>query len=224
MLLVVLTFLLKLTCQPKASAWITCGALGLLTALAWPYAIEGSRALIADWLADPELMLDTAVLLAVDVLLQMAFCILCLPGRPARPLHPLASVGRLLLTFIPGVLIFAVLFSALTAAIFSFPGVDFATIGWSVGAGVAVLLPLLSAGLRWLLPSLSQRVESMFLVAAITACLGVVATVNGRTAVAGVSSFDTLSLLTVAGILAAGLAVGLAFHYFRKRKIKVISL
>lgn len=224
MFLVVLTFLLKLACQPKASAWITCGILGLLTALAWPYAIEGSRTQIADWLADSSLMLDIAVLLTADIMLQMAFCLDFAVGVQRRSTTRAAAYGRLFLRFVPGLLIFGVLFSLLTAAIFSFPGVDFALLGWSVGAGVAVLLPLLAVALRSLLPSARQRVESMFLVSALTGCLGVVATVNGRTAVAGVSSFDTVSLLAVVGLLFGALCIGLAIHYLRKRIIKIISL
>lgn len=41
-----------------------------------PYAIQQSKTQIADWLADAQLMLDTSVVLTVEVALQMAFCML----------------------------------------------------------------------------------------------------------------------------------------------------
>ena len=72
------------------------------------------------------------------------------------------------------------MFYLLTAMLFSFTGADFSTIGYGLGAVIAVASPTLALGLKALLPDRFSRLELIFYLNCIVAMLGVVATVNGR--------------------------------------------
>ena len=58
-----------------------------------PYAIQQSKTQIADWLADVQLMLDTSVVLTVEVALQMAFCMLAVHVLTTGPVKETYSLG-----------------------------------------------------------------------------------------------------------------------------------
>ena len=73
MILVCFNFMLKQTYRKLLSILVISVVCALFVGLMWPYAIEQSKTQIADWLANPELMLDTSVVLSVEVVLQMAF-------------------------------------------------------------------------------------------------------------------------------------------------------
>lgn len=75
-LLTAFNFLLKQTFWSMKSVCIAALIAGGFVVMMWPYAIEQSKAQIADWLSDSALMLNTAVILTVEVALQMAFCLL----------------------------------------------------------------------------------------------------------------------------------------------------
>ena len=76
MILVCFNFMLKQTYRKLRSVLVISVICALFVGLMWPYAIEQSKTQIADWLANPALMLDTSVVLSVEVVLQMAFCML----------------------------------------------------------------------------------------------------------------------------------------------------
>lgn len=183
--------------------------------MAW--AIEQSKNQIADWLADSALMLDLAVLLTLEVALQMTFCVVAAHIHTAGRVKP--SVVRLyrLLRWFPGLLIFPVLFSLLVAAIFSLPGMSFPLVAWSLAAVVAVVIPLGRWALKHLLPEREIRLELLFLANALIAILGVIATVNGRTAVAGITAVDWPSLGGVMAFVAAGLLLGMAVFRIKQK-------
>ena len=112
MALVSFGFLLKQTFL----SWKWTLGVALVAALgvgfSWPLAIEQSKTQIADWLSNPALMADTAVLLTIEVALQMAFCVVeatygaqtDLPWRKKLLLNALRCF--------PGLLFFVVLFRA----------------------------------------------------------------------------------------------------------------
>ena len=56
--------------------------------LMWPYAIEQSKTQIANWLSNQPLMLDTAVLLSVEVCVQMAYAMLAVHVANDYPVKP----------------------------------------------------------------------------------------------------------------------------------------
>ena len=160
----------------------------------WPYAIEQSKTQIADWLSDNQLMLDTSVVLTLEIVLQMAFCLLAVHVANYSPVKKCMMLAYRLLYWFPGVLIIPVLFFGLTQAVFSFPGVSFKLIAWFFGAFVFVIIPLGRWLIKWLLPEEDLRLELFFLMNALVAILGIIATVNGKTAVEGVSDVDWSAL------------------------------
>ncbi len=220
MLMVSLSFLLKLTYHRLPGIIILSLLPLLFLGLTHEYAAMQSKTQIAQWLEQPALMLDTSVLLTVDVAFQIAFCIL-MGKKVSGTITPRASRLLAITLWFPGLLIFPVLFSMLVEAVFALPGTDFTTIGWGCGIAVFILIPPLVFGLRYLLPETDLRLELMFLVNLITAALGIVATVNGRTAAVGTDSVEWHALAAILGLLIIGTIAGLCLNKtLTARKIK----
>lgn len=221
MILVCFSFMLKQTYRKNRSVAVIAVVCALFTGLMWPYAIEQSKTQIADWLADTALMLDTAVLLTLEVILQMTFCMLAAHVQTSGPLRKRTLWMYRALRWFPGILIFPVLFSALVALIFAFPGVSFSLLSWSMAAGILILIPAGTWLLRRVMPEKDVRLELLFLVNALIAVLGVVATVNGRTAVAGISGTDWSALAALIVIVVLGALAGfVAYRIKLKKKAK----
>lgn len=207
MLLVSFSFLLKLTTLRRYGR-IAVGAVAALFLLATYGAATGqSKTQIADWLTQPELMLDTSILLTVDVAFQLCFCVLA-AKELTSPLRRAERWALATCRYVPGILIFPVLFAALTELVFSLPGTDFALLGNASAVVVLVLTPLLAAALKLLLPEEDIRIELIFMLNLIIAALGIVATVNGRTAAIGTNAVDLTALLAVVALLLAGTVGG----------------
>lgn len=210
-------FLLKQTFWRWTATSVAAIILALFIVLTWSYAIEQSKTQIADWLANQSLMLDTSVILTVEVALQMAFCLLSVHVANMSPVKKRMRFAYRLLYWFPGVLFFPVLFFGLTQLIFALPGVAFRTVAWGFALTVLLLVPLGRCGLRWFLPEADLRLELLFLTNALVAVLGIVATVNGRTAVEGIASVDWLALAGCIGIFVIGGVLGLLRQHLRKR-------
>ncbi len=217
MIVVCFNFLLKQTYRKVRSVAVVSAGCALFTGLMWTYAVEQSKTQIADWLANPALMLDVSVVLSVEVVIQMAFCLLAAHVQTAGMLKKRTLWAYRALRWFPGILIFPVLFCGLVLLIFSFPGVSFPLVAWSMAAAVSVVIPVGTWGLRRLLPEKEIRLELLFLTNALIALLGIVATVNGRTAVKGTGEVDWSALCGLLVLLAAG---GLGGILLRYRKIK----
>lgn len=208
MMAVALTFLLKLSCHGRVGTLATCAVAALFTALCGDLAAMQSKTQIADWLGNPDLMLDTSVLLTLDVSMQLAFCFLRTRRASGERLSRWLEGAYRICFWFPGLLIFPVLFSTLVEVIFAVPGADFQTVAWTAGGVVLVGGPALAWTLRRLMPRLGTRLELLFLNNLLTAALGVVATVNGRTASAGVAGVEWGALGTVAALVAVGALAG----------------
>ena len=217
MTVVCFNYLLKQTWRKPFFVALSAVVCALFVGLAWPWAIEQSKNQIADWLADSALMLDLAVLLTLEVALQMAFCIVAAHIHSAGRVKPSVVWAYRLLRWFPGLLIYPVLFSLLVAAIFALPGVSFPLTAWSLAAVVAAVIPLGRWALKHLLPEKEIRLELLFLANALIAILGIIATVNGRTAVAGITSVDWPSLGGVMAFVAAGLLLGMAAFRIKQK-------
>ena len=76
MLLTAFNFLLKQTFWKVIAVCVIAAICAAFAGLMWPYAIEQSKTQIANWLSNQPLMLDTAVLLSVEVCVQMYRCLL----------------------------------------------------------------------------------------------------------------------------------------------------
>ena len=190
-------FLLKQTFWRWKATSVASILLALFIVLTWGYAIEQSKTQIADWLANQALMLDTSVVLTVEVSLQMAFCLLSVHVTNMFPVRKRMRFAYRLLYW--------------------FPGVAFQTVAWGFAIAVLLLIPLGRWGLRQLLPETDLRLELLFLTNALVAILGIVATVNGQTAVKGVATVDWLALAGCIGIFIVGGILGLLRQQLRKR-------
>lgn len=219
MLLVGFSFVLKLSGQGWTVRSIICAVAALFVILACDAASTQSKTQISDWLGRPDLMLDTSVWLTVDVVFQICYCVL---GAKAlgESLSRKESLVLAVCRYVPGLLIFPVLFATLTALLFAFTGVEFSAVAWSMAAALLVAVPLLAEGFRRLVPESDIRLEMLFMVNVLIAALGIVATVNGRTAAAGTGSVDWPALAAVAALLLGGLAAGY-LYFLRKNTFKI---
>lgn len=220
MVLVCFNFIMKQTYRKWRSVIAISLVAALFVGLMWPYAIQQSKTQIADSLANAELMQDIAVILTFEVAIQMGYCMMAVHVMTSGTLSKRTLWTYRVLRWFPGVLIFPVLFSALVYLIFSFPGTEFSLIAWSMAAGVLVLIPAGTWLLRWLLPEKDLRLEILFLTNAFIAILGIIATVNGRTTVAGVSSVDWKAFALVIVLVLAVALAGYIIFRFRFRRYK----
>lgn len=217
MLLTAFNFLLKQTFWKVIAVCVIAAICAAFAGLMWPYAIEQSKTQIANWLSNQPLMLDTAVLLSVEVCVQMAYAMLAVHVANDYPVKPRMIVMYRFLRWFLGLLIFPVLFSGLIYLIFAFPGISFQTIAWSYAGFILIAIPSGRYLLLYLLPEKELRLELFFLTNALVAILGIVATVNGRTSATGVSEIDWQALAGVLVITLAGGIIGLVWWNFRNR-------
>lgn len=210
--LVCFNFVLKQTYR-KAWMVITISVVcGLFVAFTWPWAIEQSKSQLQDWLNNPTLMLDTAVVLSVEVIVQMAYCILAAHLMNTGMVRRRTLWMYKLLRWFPGLLIFPVLFHLETMCMFWLTGAEFTTIAYGLAVVVAITIPALTWGVKWLIPEKELRLEVFFLGNALIAILGIIATVNGRTAVAGFSEVNWMALLGIVGLMLLGGIIGFIQH------------
>ncbi len=221
MVLVTLCAWLKLTFMKVWQMVAIAAVCALFVGLSWPYAIEQSRNKIAEWLQDQPLMLDVSVILTLEVLWQMAFCLLAgklLYGDTVK--RRTIWIYRVL-RFFPGVLIFPVLFYALIQAIYAFPGADFSTVAWSMAVCIFLCLSLGALGFRKLVPEKDLRLEILFLLSALVMLLGIIATVNGTTSFSG---SDPIEWNALAAFVVLFLLCGLAgYTLYRRKRLHIIN-
>lgn len=207
--------LLKLTFLPLWGRLLVCIACGLFAGLSWESAAGQSKTEITDWLQNPQLMMDMAVLITVDVFMQVSFCILDAKKIAGERLKKSEEVIRSLTLWVPGILIFPTLYALLVEVIFSFSGVDFAMLAWSLALAVIVVGMVVPFIFTSILPEPDLRLELIFMINAMISLLGVVATVNGRTAVDGGGNVEWKALAGVVLLLLVGVAAG---YFIFKRK------
>ena len=212
-ILVCFNFVLK---QTYRKTWMV-GAITVVCALfmvfSWQFAIEQSKTQLQDWLNNQHLMLDVAVVLSIEVIIQISYCIMSVHLMNSGKLKMRTLIAYRLLRWFPGILVFPVLFHIETMCMFWLTGIDFAIIAYALAAGIAVLIPVLTWSIKWLIPEKELRLEIFFLTNALVALLGIIATVNGRTAVDGISEVNIDSLLGFAALLVCGGISG--FVYYR---------
>lgn len=218
MLLVYFSFILKQSWRKLRSVILISLVSALFIGFSWPYAIEQSKTQISDWLSDTALMLDISVVLSIEVVLQMTFCMLAVHIGSSGTLGKRTVNIYRVLSWFPGLMIFPVLFSLLVYMIFSFPGVSFPLVAWSLAAGILVFIPTGSLLIRRMLPEKELRLEILFLTNVLVAVLGIIATVNGRTAVKGTAQIDWYSLAGVCAMTLAGAVVGIAFYHLKNKR------
>lgn len=221
MLLVSFSLILKLTYLPAWGRVSICMISALFIGLSWESASGQSKTQISDWLQNPDLMLDMAVLLTVDVFIQIAFCILNTRKISGETLSKAGNYIHLITLYIPGILVFPALYALLVEVIFSFTGIDFNLLAWSLAFAIFVSGIVLTFAMQWIIPEKDLRLEMIFMINAMIALLGVVATVNGRTAVTGTNTVEWQALLGVVALLLIGATAG--FFIFKRNNNKKLS-
>lgn len=176
--------LILLGCVFKLSPWkfwqrlIYSLALGAFTWRSVRYAVLQSKTQPADYLQNTSALQTMAILVTIESAVGLAFSLFWLNGscrQPARWFHPSRLPWRY-----PSLLMFPVVFYLLTQTIFAAVGVGFQTTAGLFAASVAVLLPLLSEGVKRLLPDETSRVEVHLLLLVFVCILGLLSTQNGR--------------------------------------------
>lgn len=218
MVLVSFSFVLKLTGYKLRQLLIMTLVAALFTGFSWHFAIEQSKTEIAAWLADRSLMQDIAVVMTLDVVLQMAYCLMAVNLMNSGPVRRRTIAVYRLLRIFPGIMIFLVLFSLVVSCVFAFPGVSFSLISWLMAGALLLVLPLVVFGMKKLLPEKEIRLELLFLSNAMTAALGIIATVNGTTASESVDSVDYLAFAAVCAIVLVGALIGFVVYRLQERR------
>ncbi len=213
MILVCFNYMLKQTFQNGYVVGGVSVVCALFTGLMWPYAIEQSKTQLADWLADPVLMLNVAVVLSIEVIIQMAYCMGTVHLHNGGKIAGSKRMFYEALHLFPGMLILPLLFSVLTSVIFALPGYSFPFVAWTTALCVGVGLPLGVKLAAYLLPEKEVRLELLFLTNAFVAILGVVATVNGRTAVKVETNVEWAPLFGLLLLMGLGAPIG----YYTRR-------
>lgn len=213
--LVCFNFVLKQTYRKPWMVLTISVVCALFVAKTWPRAIEQSKSQLHDWLSSPTLMLDTAVVLSIEVIIQMTYCILAVHLMNTDKVHRYIIMAYRLLRWFPGILIFPVLFHIETMCMFWLTGMEFSTIAYTLAVIMAILIPTSSWFIKWLIPEKELRLEVFFLSNALIAVLGVIATVNGRTAVSGVSEVNYGALLGLAMMVIGFGVVGFSLYRFK---------
>ena len=221
MLLVGFSVLLKLTFLPAYGRLAVSIILAVFTGLCWNIASGQSKTIISDWLQNPVQMLDMAVLLTLDVFIQISFCMIESRFTAGEKLKRSASTIRLITLWIPGILIFPTLLAILVELIFALPGFDFQTVSWSLAAVVFIIGMAGTSILKLLLPERDLSLELIFMLNMLIALLGVVATVNGKTAVAGSNDVEFAPLLGTIILLTGCGAIG--FVRFKQKLRKTMQ-
>ena len=189
----------------------------VFTGLSWPVAIRQSSLGIAAWMNDPALMLDTAVVLSVEVLLQIVYCLLSTELMYGGSRKKAVLILHGLLQYFPGILCFPVVLFMLMRSIYLFPGVSFAKVAWIMAAIVFIIIAAVAIGVKKIIPEKEIRLELLFLLALLELVLGVITTVNGTTSFKGSDPVSWGALAYFAAIASICAAVG---YLSRNKKTK----
>ena len=195
MLVVIFMTWLKLTFLKMWQIIVVAVICSLFIGFSWPYAIQQSRNEISEWLGNQRLMLDTSVLLTIEVFWQMAYCMLSGKLLYGETVSRRTIWIYRILRFFPGLLIFPVLFYLQIQVMYQISGVDFAIVSWSLALIVFVAVIGGSYLLKWFLPQKSLRLEVLFLSSSLVLILGIVTTVNGTTSFKGTEPIEWNALL-----------------------------
>ncbi|MBO5182195.1 MAG: hypothetical protein J6B92_09985 [Paraprevotella sp.] len=177
MLFIVLNTLFRLSFHPLAGRIAFAVAAAGFVLWNTRYAVLQSKTQIADYLQDKQMLQNMAILVTLESAVCFAHCI----TRLNRSAERKAPVGARLLAAYPSLLLFPVLFFALTESIFALTGTDFMHTAAGLAAACLVVLPLAPAGIRMLFPAEEERLEIHFLLNLSVCAIGLITTVNGET-------------------------------------------
>jgi hypothetical protein len=236
LILQILMLFILLNCMLKLSFWrwwqaVIFGLVGAaFVVFMCDYAILQSKTQIADYLRNKTVLQNMAVVITLESAICFLYCIFALRGLFGKEIkRDNNSWGGNLLHWYSGLLIFPVLFYALTQTIFAMPGYGFTTISWFLATAVLVILPLMAWLLRYLFPEAELRLEVHFLVSLFVCILGLLTTVSGEVTYAATSQpANRLALLLAFSLFALLFMLGFVWNqvkwcikaYFSNKKNK----
>ena len=185
-----------------------------MVGLAWRWAASQSGLQVLTLLGNADEMLNVAVLLNVEVVVHLTFCIL---SAHQNRLTLLQNIVFQIVRFVPGVFAFLSLIALEVYTMVSNPGIDFQTIAWLMAVAILFITPIATLSLRYFFPEYELRLEMIFHISIMMMLLGVIATVNGRTAAVATANTDVVSSLSVAALLMLGIAAGVLNFYIKKK-------
>ncbi|MBR1644685.1 MAG: hypothetical protein IJ684_04900 [Bacteroidales bacterium] len=147
-----------------------------------------SKTEMAAWLQDTSVMQNVAVLVTIESVVCVMFCFSFFARSERKGI-----VGRRrwnewvwkCLFFYPGLMLIPVLFYLQSQLLFVAVGIPFSTTTAVLAVGVALLLPLLSEGVRRLLSDEQERVELHLLLSLFVCVLGLMTTQTRQMVYAG---------------------------------------
>lgn len=207
-------FKLSFASRTQTLIYALCCALFLIGT--YGYSIEQTKDGIQAYVTDKALREQAAILTTVESLLFIAFCFLSLApsGNDERGKWRGSALAYRLLRFYPCLMLLPVLFYLQTTLIFSLPGIDFSLISYALAGATLVGIPLLTWGVRTLLPERELRLEVCFLVSLFVFVCGVITTVDDSLRYAPLPTQIELDKLLM-GLAGFALLFGLGFYMHR---------
>lgn len=220
MLFIMVSALFKLSFSSRTETIIyaiVCAAFLIST---YSYSIEQTKDGIQAYVTDKSLREQAAILTTIESLLFIAFCFHSLAPLTAesegRGWGP--RLGYRLLRLYPSLMLLPVLFYLQTTLIFSLPGIEFTLISYTL-AGVALVgIPLLTWGVRSLLPDRELRLEVCFLVSLFVFVCGIITTVDDTLRYTPLSTQIEVEKL-LAGLCAFALLFLLGYYMHRIKSL-----
>lgn len=199
----ILMLFILINCILKLSLWkvwqVAIFSLICAAFIIWScqFAILQSKTQLTDYLKNTKVMQDAAVLVTIESAICFAFCFAALRDMFGKKKKRWVKA----LYWYPSLLIFPVLFYALTQIVFAMPGTDFNTISYALAGIVLAGLPALSYLVRFLYPEKELRLEIYFLVTLFVCIIGLIATVNGNVIYTAVDEPLNIKALSLSFVL-----------------------
>lgn len=183
-ILYVLMLFILLSCAFKLSLWkwwqrgVFSLLLGGFAFWSMKYAMLQSKTQLDDYLQNTVALQDMAIIVTIETVFCFSFAFLYFQGAYDRQAK--RKWWMQVLFWYPSLLLFPVVFYALTQTLFTFVGMDFTTTAIVFSIGAFVLVPLLAEGAKWLMSDEGGRVEIHLLLTCFICILGLLSTENGK--------------------------------------------
>lgn len=208
----------KLSFWKLWQVFIAGAAMALFVVLTYPLATELSKTELTAMVQTSSVMQNIAVIVTLETAVFFAFSFVELKKLMGKKkVNPLTL---LTLRYYPGLLVYPILFFVLGHLMFSFPGVAFNRLGYTMAVTLLITVPFVSWGIKKQLPEEEYRLELLFISNLLTCIIGLITTVNGNTVYKSAGqTLDVYSLLMAIGIFTLFFTIGFLFSKFKKRKI-----
>lgn len=184
------------------------------------YAVEQNKLELVSWLYDVELKKDIAVLISIEFLVQLAFCLMHVVKVTSGFRRKRSECLYAAAHYFPGVLVYVVAFFLLVWLDFSLPGRSFGEIsGWT---GVGSVVVLLGGGelVLWLIPERDLRLELLYWGNMLLLFLCILGAMSGANMIVGGDGINwgatAFAFATIAMLMLVGYVV-----YRIKNRLKV---